>query len=680
MPEGSLDKNQLARQRKKIEKDRRRKQYDDLQVQGTNNSSIVSKRSVEMIYTSKLNPEMGEWFKYFVKKPKRRSPAINRGYWIRMESIKQMILRIIASREDPNQEVTIINLGCGFDPLPFQLLSQFAKTDSNLKLRFLDVDYPELIANKLEMIKGSPEILSILGEEINDVSIEKSVVPFLSENYKLVGCDLKDGNLYDQQLNHLLGNSSCVKIFVAEVSLAYMKPEYANPIIEHSAKLDNSHFLILEQILPAGEFHAFAQKMLYHFNHLRSPLQCVQTYPLKIDQMNRFKKYYPNVEIKDLYENWKFLIDDEMKRKIRDIEAFDEWEEFIIFCQHYIIVHATNSSVCIYDDKPASQKELDEPCTSVKVSYQESNNSDLLQLKFPAVCAIGNEVLINGGLFQARTEKTLSFKKNNLEVKNVGGDEPGPRMCHTLTALNDKESILIGGRSKPEEYFLDVYKLDGDQWTKLEDLPNKRSRHSAVKLSDQDILIFGGLKEEHEDMCDKLFILYNCKSQQYKTLKVEGCIPNLSSCSMVYNDQLKFGLILGGMIDTTVPTVNDRLYKFVIKDDTLVVDIIYQHSHLLRVSCQSRLLPNNKLLIIGGISPLEIFNQHDTIILFDIITSKLHPIEIDRDIWENHPPIFIGFGKAELENSVICIGGGAVCYSFGSCYNGIYKLDYDLNN
>ena len=100
-------------------------------------------------------------------------------------------------------------------------------------------------------------------------------------------------------------------------------------------------------------------------------------------------------------------------------------------------------------------------------------------------------------------------------------------MCHTLTALNDKESILIGGRSKPEEYFLDVYKLDGDQWTKLEDLPNKRSRHSAVKLSDQDILIFGGLKEEHEDMSDKLFILYNCKSQQYKTLKVEGLHPQL---------------------------------------------------------------------------------------------------------------------------------------------------------
>ncbi|CUM47648.1 uncharacterized protein AC631_03185 [Debaryomyces fabryi] len=680
MPEGSLDKNQLARQRKKIEKDRRRKQYDDLQVQGTNNSSIVSKRSVEMIYTSKLNPEMGEWFKYFVKKPKRRSPAINRGYWIRMESIKQMILRIIDSREDANQEVTIVNLGCGFDPLPFQLLTQFAKTNTDVKLHFLDVDYPELIANKLEMIKSSPEILSILGKEVNDTSIEKSVVPFMTENYKLVGCDLKDGNLYKQQLNRLLGDSPCIKIFVAEVSLAYMKPEYANPIIEHSAKLDNSHFLILEQILPAGESHAFAQKMLYHFNHLRSPLQCVQTYPLKTDQVNRFKNYYQNVEIKDLFENWKFLIDDQLKHKIKDIEEFDEWEEFIIFCQHYVIVHATNRPVLIYDDKPIARGELDEPSTLVNVSYQDSNDSELLKSKFAAITGVGDEVLINGGLFQTRTGQTLSLKKGHLEVKTVQGDEPGPRMCHTLTALNNSESILIGGRSRPDQYFLDVYKLDGENWTQLQDLPEKRSRHITVKLSGKDILIFGGLQENSKDMATKLFLVYNCESQQYKSLKIEGSIPNLFSCSMVYNEELEFGLILGGMVNTTIPTVNDCLYRFVIKEDTIVVDVIYQHSYLLRISCQSKLFSDNKLLIIGGVSPLDIFNQQNTILLFDIITSKLHPIEIDRDIWVNHPPIFIGFGKAEIGNSVICLGGGAVCYSFGSCYNGIYKFDYYPNN
>lgn len=670
----ALDPNQLARQRKKIEKDRRRKQYDDLQVQGTNNSSIVSKRSVEMIYTPKLSPEVGEWFKFFVKKPKRRSPAINRGYWIRMEAIKRMILKIISSRDDPSQEVTIINLGCGFDPLPFQLLSQFSD-DTSLKLKFLDIDYPDLIANKLDMIKSSLEILSILGNEVQDNSTDKSIVPFQTSTYKLVGCDLKDSKLYERELQLLLGNNSSIKIFVAEVSLAYMKPEHADPVIKHSAELSNSHFLILEQILPAGKYHAFAQKMLYHFNHLRSPLQCVETYPLKKDQVDRFKNYYPNVEIKNLFENWKFLIDDDLKHKVSNIEAFDEWEEFIIFCQHYIIVHATNRPYFIYQDKLPEPQEIGESISSVKVSYQESTNLELLQLKFPAVCASGNEVLINGGLYQTRTGKTLSLNDSSLEIMDVSGNEPGPRMCHTMTCLNDQESILVGGRSKPGDYFLDVYKLNGNSWQKLQNLPGTRSRHAVVKLSEDEILIFGGLQDESDR--SQLFLRYNCRSEEFQSLKIEGHIANLSSCSMVYNEHMKFGLITGGMVNIDIPEVNDCMYKFVINDDVLKIDVLYQHQQLLRLSCQTSLLSDNKLIIIGGVSPYRVFNQHDTILLFDLDTHKLHPIDIDHETWVNHPPIFIGFGKAEFDNSLICIGGGAVCYSFGSCYNGIYKIDYD---
>lgn len=88
-------KDQIAaNNRRKIEKHRRKLAYHDLQVQGTNNSSIMSKRSVEAIYNPVLDPKQKEWIKYFVPKLKRRSPAINRGYWIRMESIKEMVLKI----------------------------------------------------------------------------------------------------------------------------------------------------------------------------------------------------------------------------------------------------------------------------------------------------------------------------------------------------------------------------------------------------------------------------------------------------------------------------------------------------------------------------------------------------------------------------------------------------------
>lgn len=50
-----------------------RKSKQDDSVIATNNSSIVSKRSVERLYY----PEP-HFYRYFVKKPLRRSPLINR--------------------------------------------------------------------------------------------------------------------------------------------------------------------------------------------------------------------------------------------------------------------------------------------------------------------------------------------------------------------------------------------------------------------------------------------------------------------------------------------------------------------------------------------------------------------------------------------------------------------------
>lgn len=57
----------------KVYPQRSRKQKQDDSVIATNNSSIVSKRSVERLYY----PEP-HFYRYFVKKPLRRSPLINR--------------------------------------------------------------------------------------------------------------------------------------------------------------------------------------------------------------------------------------------------------------------------------------------------------------------------------------------------------------------------------------------------------------------------------------------------------------------------------------------------------------------------------------------------------------------------------------------------------------------------
>lgn len=75
-------------------------------VMATNNSSIVSKRSVERLYL----PEP-HFFRYFVKKPIRRAPTINRGYWLRMRAVDWVIRQFL---EKPSEQgKVVINFGCG---------------------------------------------------------------------------------------------------------------------------------------------------------------------------------------------------------------------------------------------------------------------------------------------------------------------------------------------------------------------------------------------------------------------------------------------------------------------------------------------------------------------------------------------------------------------------------------
>lgn len=86
--------------------DPQKQQRDEL-IMDTNKSSIVSKRSVEKLYFE----GEPEYFRYFVSKFKRRSPLINRGYWLRMKAIEHGVSRFLAERTAKKK--VVVNLGCG---------------------------------------------------------------------------------------------------------------------------------------------------------------------------------------------------------------------------------------------------------------------------------------------------------------------------------------------------------------------------------------------------------------------------------------------------------------------------------------------------------------------------------------------------------------------------------------
>ncbi|KAI5966662.1 PPM2 [Candida theae] len=719
-------------QQKRKEKDQRRKHYDDQQVQGTNNSSIVSKRSVEKLYFPKVQPELGTWFSHFVPSSKkdRRSPAINRGYWIRMESIRRTVYKIIEKSWREGGEcsaakqrvVNVVNLGCGFDPLPFQMLSMRNGEDcawgNGCDFNFFDIDYPDLVDEKLSLIKKSNEIEQLIGDGVQKDSMYK----LNTNNYKLIGCDLKNLSQYQHIVDQLFSkskdsNGKALTIFIAEVSLAYMKPEFANPVIEISSKVANSNFIILEQIMPDGANNAFATKMLYHFAHLRSPIQCVESYPTKSQQLQRFKQYYNFAEVRNLFENWKWLIDGSesdddnegvgMKQKLMQVEEFDEWEEFILFCQHYIVLHATNDAKqLVYDDKLVPDFSVDtgneqkqkndvfEVDDEVKFSIDErfETNLDLLQVKFPACDSLNGKVYVQGGLKQTRTNETVvvDYAAGTIGRQQIKDEHnlPQPRMCHSLTNVCG-DLILVGGRTRPNDVNNDVYKFDGrdstrigQDWTRIgQDSP--RQRHAAVAVRCDQVLLFGGLLEPSHTT--DLFALFNTTTNKIQPLEIRGdYIGNLYSAAMVYNQDKNEGYIYGGFHECQEPKVNDRLYKFTIDYENFQIrlDVVGQHLMFARIGSQGQLIHNGtKLLIVGGVCSETILTHRTNIVTLQLdnnpAASTFKSVDIPLGVSLKHPPILIGFGLAPIsEHLSLIVGGGAVCYSFGSCYNCVYRLEY----
>jgi tRNA wybutosine-synthesizing protein 4 len=110
------------------------------------------------------------------------------------------------------QRKIIVNLGCGYDPLPFVYLS----ATSNAV--FVDVDYPDLIRHKSSIVRETPALRKVVGSEFGETSGE-----IRTEKYYAVGCDLSNLALFDKVLRDIAPDiDNTMILFVSEVAITYM--------------------------------------------------------------------------------------------------------------------------------------------------------------------------------------------------------------------------------------------------------------------------------------------------------------------------------------------------------------------------------------------------------------------------------------------------------------------------
>lgn len=102
----------------------------------------------------------------------------------------------------------------------------------------MDVDYPDLMEKKCNVISNTSPLHDLLGP--HDRPLDSSGLVLHSEHYLAIGCDLADLEKLDMLLASEVQISSRLVLCVAEVSITYMDTNAADALIRWAGLHDDS--------------------------------------------------------------------------------------------------------------------------------------------------------------------------------------------------------------------------------------------------------------------------------------------------------------------------------------------------------------------------------------------------------------------------------------------------------
>ncbi|EMR11280.1 hypothetical protein PNEG_00309 [Pneumocystis murina B123] len=657
-------------------------------IQGTNDTSIVSKRSAEYCgYPFSEN----QYLRAFVKKPQRRSPVINRGYYIRCQAIETVIQNFVSEKN--NRYKIIINLGCGYDPMPFRYIS---KPEFNY-VRFFDVDFQDLIERKALIIQKDKELKEMSQKYV--LSNKNK----LELQYQLIGCDIRNLDLLKTIINEKCHNIESMDVlFISEVAMVYIQTEFSDKLIEWASSFPYASFVILEQILPCSKNHPFGRTMISHFNKLKTPLYSLDQYPTLILEYKRFSdRGWNYIEAFDLWTFWNYGIDKKTRNKVNLVEDFDEWEEIILFLQHYYVLIAKNlpsKKNILLSSPPEGHQYLNsnkQPQVFNKCMSNNSNSNFLskkfykvkgnitFHRRFGAASLFGqNTIIYHGGISESgRDKKTflITHKENKIPELNIKLVDS--RVCHTLDYC-PKEDILIciGGRESPCKLSNSGWKHSHLTQNIIKPIPDGgRYRHGMIKVTLQNetrFIIFGGNKKTSK-IVDKEWVMWSDKNG-WEILRINSKDkpqPRWGMC-IIWLPEREEGIICGGMNEDGLIYEDIWTFKITILNKEWFLEFLpWRNISILDIQCISRLgakavnvigILNGDVLIVGGVSMFHCISWNDQFILLDLENQKIIPLNVQS--LENDP-ILIGFDIIRRNNDIFILGGGCLCFSFGICWN-----------
>jgi len=457
-------------------------------------------------------------------------------------------------------------------------------------------------------------------------------------------------------------------------------------------------FAILEQITPAGLKHPFAATMTSHFNKLNTPLLSLPQYPTLRSQARRFLEAgYAEIETCDLNT---FFYGGIMSRDDRvdglKVELFDEYEELGAFLGHYFVLVARNDvskqwlrpqsqdwqyinwkrDMLLNGNMAASSHCHGSKSTDEKLVITVLDHKPLRR-RFPAVAAWENGFLVHGGLStttRLSTSLHLCPATESSVFEGHGRNTPGARMCHTMTTL-DNGVLLIGGRDAPNSGTADCQyfelkdgqgKWDAETHVPLGTGKQVIYRHTATTIGKEQVVLFGGRRVGGITSGD--WLRYDrCKG--WDKLECHDACPALWAASICWRDGV--GVLLGGV--TSEGECSGDIYTWHLERNTVKLKRwdLDSHSRSLTRRYGAKFVPygDSEFLLVGGAGGHHVLSWSEQLLLLSSATESIRALEIPNVAGVE--PWLVGHDVAchEMTGDIVIVGGGGVCFSFGSFWN-----------
>lgn len=668
-------------------------------VQSTNDSSALSKRSL-----AARGYVHDAFAPLLVPGAARRAPLIHRGYYVRARAVQHCVRAFLeqTSSDPAAPRAQILSLGAGSDSLYFRLKAAGSLAGAAV----WEVDFPEVARRKADRIREVLELCALTGPHRS--RDPPSALCFEASDYCILGLDLQQLQRLNQALTEAGLDVAAPTLLLAEAVLTYLEPDSAAALIAWAAqRFPDALFVVYEQMRPHD---AFGQVMLQHFRQLNSPLHGLDHFPNVEAQQRRFLQAgWKNCAVVDMNEFYHCFLPAEERRRVENLEPFDEFEEWHLKCAHYFILAAsqgdTLSQTMVFP--PSKAFMLIDPALPSGVfpaSFvtSDSQGPDLKRYGHASVL-LNRDIILSAGGFgeqegrHCRVSKlhllsrhcNLEWKGSHISYSRSSAQWDG-RLYHTMTRLSDIHVLVLGGRLSPVtpasgSLHLHFGKSEGNSALDLDVTITKAGsedssltcwRHSATEVTYQNqkyLFVYGGRSVVEPVLSDWRFL--HLGTMAWVKIPVEGKAPegrhSHSACSW------QGGALIAGGLGASEKPLNSVFFLKPVSCGFLWESVVIQPPITPRYSHTAHVL-NGKLLLVGGICIHSSSVPGVTVI--NLTTGLSSEYHVDRACvpWplmlHNHTSILL-----PEEQEILLLGGGGNCFSFGTYFNP-YTVSLDISS